>query len=60
MWEMQLVGVGVRCVKVTLPGWDRHVNNHQAHRKPAVQLDPALSALVQGLKRRNLLRDAVV
>lgn len=27
----RLVEVGVRCVEVTLTGWDSHVNNHAIH-----------------------------
>ncbi len=41
----RLTEVGVRCVEVTLDGWDTHVNNHETHRKLARRLDPALAAL---------------
>ena len=27
----RLIEVGVRCVEVTLDGWDSHVGNHQIH-----------------------------
>ena len=29
----RLIEVGVRCVEVTLGGWDTHVNNHEIHRQ---------------------------
>ena len=29
----RLIEVGVRCVEVTLDGWDTHVNNHEIHRR---------------------------
>ena len=28
----RLIEVGVRCVEVTLDGWDTHVNNHEIHK----------------------------
>ena len=43
----RLIEVGVRCVEVTLDGWDTHVNNHEIHRKlvkrarPRVRRAPA-------------------
>jgi hypothetical protein len=56
----RLTEVGVRCVEVTLGGWDTHVNNHEFHRKNVKELDPALSALIRDLKRRQLLDKTVV
>ena len=56
----RLTEVGVRCVEVTLDGWDSHVNNHEVHRKLVNQLDPAISALLRDLRRRNLLDRTVV
>ena len=56
----RLIEVGVRCVEVTLDGWDAHVNNHEIHRKLAAQLDPAFAALLSDLKRRDLLDHTVV
>ena len=56
----RLTEVGVRCVEVTLDGWDCHVNNHETHRKRVRELDPALSALIRDLRRRNLLDQTVV
>ncbi len=56
----RLIEVGVRCVEVTLDGWDAHVNNHEVHRKLVAQLDPAFAALLADLKRRDLLNRTVV
>jgi uncharacterized protein (DUF1501 family) len=55
-----LTEVGVRCVEVTLDGWDSHVNNHEIHRGLVKVLDPALSALISDLRRRDLLDQTVV
>lgn len=56
----RLTEVGVRCVEVTLGGWDSHVNNHAIHRERASELDPALSALIGDLKARGTLERTVV
>jgi hypothetical protein len=56
----RLIEVGVRCVEVTLEGWDSHVNNHEIHRKLVKQLDPAFAALVRDLSARKLLDRTVV
>ncbi|WP_165231090.1 DUF1501 domain-containing protein [Aquisphaera insulae] len=56
----RLIEVGVRCVEVTLSGWDTHVNNHEIHRKLVTQLDPAFAALLRDLSRRKLLDRTVV
>jgi uncharacterized protein (DUF1501 family) len=56
----RLIEVGVRCVEVTLGGWDAHVNNHEIHRARAKVLDPAFAALLRDLSRRNLLERTVV
>jgi len=56
----RLTEVGVRCVEVTLDGWDSHVTNHEIHRNRLKILDPALSALLRDLRRRNLLDQTVV
>lgn len=56
----RLVGVGVRCVEVTLGGWDSHVNNLETQRARVATLDPALAALVRDLKRRELFDKTVV
>ena len=56
----RLIEVGVRCVEVTLGGWDSHVNNHEIHRKLTQVLDPAFAALIADLKDRDLLGRTVV
>jgi len=56
----RLIEVGVRCVEVTLDGWDSHVNNHEIHTKLVKVLDPALSALLRDLARRDLMGRTVV
>jgi uncharacterized protein (DUF1501 family) len=56
----RLTEVGVRCVEVNFGGWDTHVNNHEQHRDRVKELDPALSALLRDLKRRDLLDKTVV
>jgi hypothetical protein len=56
----RLIEVGVRCVEVTLSGWDTHANNHAGHRTQAAILDPAFSTLIRDLKDRNLFHRTVV
>ena len=56
----RLIEVGVRCVEVTLGGWDTHVNNHEIHKARAKVLDPAFAALLRDLARRDLLTRTVV
>jgi hypothetical protein len=56
----RLIEVGVRCVEVTLNGWDTHVDNHKLVRPLVAALDPAFAALLADLKERDLLRRTVV
>jgi hypothetical protein len=56
----RLIEVGVRCVEVTLSGWDTHVNNHEGHASQNKILDPALAALLRDLRQRELLDHTVV
>ncbi|HEX4130463.1 MAG TPA: DUF1501 domain-containing protein [Pirellulales bacterium] len=56
----RLIGVGVRCVEVTLDGWDSHVNNHEIHARRAEVLDPALAALIGDLHLQGLLDNTLV
>jgi uncharacterized protein (DUF1501 family) len=56
----RLIEVGVRCVEVTLDGWDSHVSNHQIQSARVRELDPAFAALLRDLKRRSLLEETVV
>ncbi len=56
----RLVEVGVRCVEVTLTGWDSHANNHAIHRRLVETLDPAFATLLADLRERDLLNHTVV
>jgi hypothetical protein len=57
---VQLIEAGVRCVEVTLGGWDSHLNNHEIQADRVSILDPAFAALIRDLRRRDLLRRTVV
>jgi hypothetical protein len=57
---VQLIEVGVRCVEVTLDGWDTHTNNETIVRGRCEILDPAFAALIKELKARDLLSSTVV
>jgi hypothetical protein len=56
----RLLEVGVRCVEVTLEGWDSHANNHQIHARLVGVLDPAFAALIRDLRTRDMLQHTVV
>lgn len=56
----RLIEVGVRCVEVTLDGWDSHANNHEICSGLNAQLDPAFAALLKDLAERGLLEDTIV
>jgi hypothetical protein len=56
----RLTEVGVRCVEVTLTGWDTHANNHAEHKKQLAILDPAFAALLRDLRERGLLDKTLV
>jgi uncharacterized protein (DUF1501 family) len=56
----RLIEVGVRCVEVTLSGWDTHANNHALCKGLTATLDPALATLVRDLRQRKLLDSTVV
>jgi uncharacterized protein (DUF1501 family) len=57
---VRLISAGVRCVEVTLDGWDSHVNNHEIQAKRVATLDPALAALIIDLKKRGLFEHTIV
>lgn len=57
---VQLVEVGVRCVEVTLNGWDTHAENESLVKGRCEILDPAFAALMKQLKERNLLDSTIV
>ena len=56
----RLVQAGVRCVEVTLSGWDTHANNHQFHTNNLKILDPAFAALIKDLRQHGLLDKTMV
>ncbi len=55
-----LIESGVRCVEVTLGGWDTHVNNHELQGNRIKVLDPAFASLIRELKARDLLDTTMV
>ncbi len=57
---LRLVEAGARCVEVTLPGWDTHIDNATGQAKQLATLDPALAALIRGLKERGLYDDTLL
>ncbi len=57
---LRLIQSGVRCVEVTLSGWDSHVNNHALQAGRIEILDPAFAALVRNLKMQDLFEDTIV
>lgn len=56
----RLVEVGVRCVEVTLSGWDSHANNHEIHDRNKAILDPAFATLITDLQQHGLWSDTLV
>ena len=56
----RLIEVGVRCVEVTLAGWDSHANNHEITTRLKGELDPAFAALIRDLAKRDTLKDTIV
>jgi uncharacterized protein (DUF1501 family) len=56
----RLIEVGVRCVEVTLSGWDTHVNNHAGVKSQLTILDPPFAALIRDLRERKLLDRTLV
>lgn len=57
---IRLIETGVRCVEITLTGWDTHANNHQLQAGRIKILDPAYAALIRELKKRELLDSTLV
>lgn len=57
---VQLVSAGVRCIEITLNGWDTHANNHALQKGRIDILDPALAALIAELKKREMLDSTMV
>jgi hypothetical protein len=56
----RLVEAGVRAIAMTWGGWDTHENNFRHLRNQLPQLDQGLSALLDDLHDRGLLKDVTV
>jgi uncharacterized protein (DUF1501 family) len=56
----RLIQVGVRCVEVTLDGWDSHLNNYEICGRLKAELDPALAALIDDLRCLELWEQTIV
>jgi uncharacterized protein (DUF1501 family) len=56
----RLIEVGVRCVEVTLQGWDTHASNFEGCKTQNAILDPAFAALIRDLRERKVLDRTLV
>lgn len=56
----RLVEAGVRCIEVTLSGWDSHIANHELQEERVKTLDPAFAALIRYLRERSLLDQTMI
>jgi len=56
----RLVEVGVRCVTLSFGRWDSHGANFDLVRDHGTKLDQCVSALVQDLDERGMLKDVTV
>lgn len=56
----RLVTAGVRCVEVTLDGWDTHKDGAERTKKLMNTLDPAMSGLMADLERRGKLSETLI
>lgn len=57
---VRLIQAGVRCVEVTLNGWDTHANNLEGQASQVKILDAAYASLIRDLKRLGLLESTIV
>jgi uncharacterized protein (DUF1501 family) len=57
---VRLIQSGVRCVEVTLTGWDTHANNLEGQATQVKILDAAYASLIRDLKRHGLLESTLV
>lgn len=57
---LRLIQTGVRCVEVTLNGWDTHANNLEGQATQVKILDAAYASLIRDLKRQGLLQSTLV
>jgi hypothetical protein len=56
----RLIEVGVRCVEVSLNGWDTHVKNFSGTATQTKILDPAFATLIRDLAERERLDSTLV
>jgi hypothetical protein len=56
----RLIEQGVKCVEVRLNGWDTHDNHADRISALCGQLDPAMSGLIDDLKKRKMFGDTGV
>ncbi len=56
----RLVENGVKCVEVTLDGWDTHKDNFGRTTQLMGALDPAMATLVADLKARKMLDSTLI
>lgn len=57
---LRLIQAGVRCVEVTLNGWDTHAKNFEGQAEQVKILDAAYASLVRDLKKLGLLESTMV
>jgi hypothetical protein len=57
---VRLIQAGVRCVEVTLTGWDTHANNLEGQATQVRVLDAAYASLIRDLKKLGLLDSTIV
>jgi hypothetical protein len=57
---VRLIQTGVRCVEVTLSGWDTHTNNLEGQATQVKILDAAYASLIRDLKKLGLLESTIV
>ncbi len=56
----RLVEYGVPYICVNLWGWDSHKRHFESMKRPSLEIDTALAALLQDLKERDLLDSTIV
>jgi hypothetical protein len=56
----RLVEVGVPFIEVDLGGWDNHMGIHESLKTRLPAMDQAMSALVEDLEQRELLKDTAI
>ena len=56
----RLIEAGVKCVEVSLDGWDTHENNFARTKELLAIVDPAFAMLLRDLAERDLLEETIV